>query len=39
LLMGGHGMVRLSGFLDRADETRGIRLESAARVLHMICVT
>ena len=37
--MGGHGMVWLSGFLDRADETRGIRLESAAQVFHMIFVT
>jgi hypothetical protein len=28
-----------SGFLNRADSTRGIRLESAAGVLHMNCVT
>jgi hypothetical protein len=31
--------VWLTGFLNRADKTRGIRLESAARVFHMICVT
>jgi hypothetical protein len=39
LLTGGRGVVWLSGFLNRADDTRGIRLESAARVFHMICVT
>jgi hypothetical protein len=27
------------GFLNRADDARGIRLETAVRVLHMICVT
>jgi hypothetical protein len=32
-------MVGLSGFLNRADDTHGIRLESAAQVLHMIDVT
>jgi hypothetical protein len=32
-------VARLTGFLNRADDTRGIRLESAARVFHMICVT
>jgi hypothetical protein len=29
----------LTGFLNRADDTRGIHLESAAQVFHMICVT
>jgi hypothetical protein len=29
----------LTGFLNRADDMRGIRLESAAWVFHMICVT
>ena len=30
---------RLTGFLNRADDLRVIHLESAALVLHMICVT
>jgi hypothetical protein len=29
----------LTGFLNRADDMRGIHLESAALVLHMILVT
>jgi hypothetical protein len=36
---GRNNVVWLTGFLNRADGTRGIHLESAARVLHMICVT
>ena len=39
LLTSGRGVVWVSSFLNRADETRGIRLESAAWVFHMICVT
>jgi hypothetical protein len=31
--------VWLNRFLNRADDTRGIHLESAAQVLHMIYVT
>ena len=31
--------VRLTGFLNLADDTHGIHLESAAQVLHMIHVT
>ncbi|MEH2613412.1 hypothetical protein V1293_005701 [Bradyrhizobium sp. AZCC 1693] len=29
----------LTGFLNRTEDMRGIHLESAALVLHMICVT
>jgi hypothetical protein len=36
---GRSGTAWLTGFLNRADDTRGIHLESAAQVLHMICVT
>ena len=32
-------MVWLTGFLNRVDDMRGIHLESAAQVLHMIHVT
>jgi hypothetical protein len=37
--MGAASVARLTGFLNLADDTRGIRLESAAQVLHMIHVT
>jgi hypothetical protein len=36
---GRSGAAWLTGFLNRSDGTRGIHLESAAQVLHMICVT
>jgi hypothetical protein len=36
---GRSSVVRLSGFLNRADDSDGIHLESAALVLHMNCVT
>jgi len=36
---GRSGAAWLTGFLNRADDTRGIHLESAAQVFHMICVT
>jgi hypothetical protein len=36
---GRDSVVWLTGFLNRAGDTRGIHLESAARVLHMIYVT
>ena len=38
-LTGAARVVWLTGFLNRADDTRGIHLESAAQVLHMIYVT
>jgi hypothetical protein len=36
---GRSNMIWLAGFLNRADDTHGIHLESAALVLHMILVT
>jgi hypothetical protein len=38
-LTGATSLVWLNGFLNRADDMRGIQLESAAQVLHMIYVT
>jgi len=39
LLTKRRGAPWLTGFLNRVDDMRGIRLESAAQVLHMIRVT